>query len=270
MPCFTDPDDRPTKKKDIDWYERLKSMDYDEKVHYSKSMIREALRKHKDWDRVMVGCSFGKDSTVMVHLVRTCGGLEVPIIFCNTGVELKETLQFRDRLVDLWRLNYFELYPDISYWDIVKESGYPPIRFGSKKGGVPKCCYHLKEKPVRKYVNSQNVSAMFVGLMASESYTRKWLIIRYSDHYRTKKNYKHEVDKYLPLGFWTDEDVWRYIEENNLPINEAYSKYNIQRTGCAPCTAYISWEKEMAKTNYKLYEKIQKDKGVTLITSYGG
>ena len=240
----------------------LRNMTYDEKVHYSKSMIKKAIL---DYDRkVAVACSFGKDSTVMVHLCYQFS--DIPVVFCNTGVEYKETLDFRDVLVEKWNLNYVELHPETTYFKVVRKSGYPQIRMSSysakkrkKSIGTPKCCYYLKEKPMKLWVNSNHFKAYFVGLQADESYQRKWTIIKYGDNYVTSKVFNQPIHKFLPLAYWSEKEIWRYIKENKLPMNKAYERYGISRVGCVPCTGHIGWEKTLQKVNVKMYAKIKRD-----------
>ena len=53
-----------------------------------------------------------------------------------------------------------------------------------------------------------------IGLRVSESYTRLNSIARTSGYAGTKKFY--------PIYDWSDDDVWRYIKENNLEFPEIY------------------------------------------------
>jgi len=47
-----------------------------------------------------------------------------------------------------------------------------------------------------------------------------------------------------------------YIEQNNLPLNEAYEKYSLDRVGCMFCTGFIGWEKKLARISPKILKKI--------------
>jgi 3'-phosphoadenosine 5'-phosphosulfate sulfotransferase (PAPS reductase)/FAD synthetase len=38
-----------------------------------------------------------------------------------------------------------------------------------------------------------------------------------------------------PMKFWTNENVWEYIEKNNIELSEAYTKHGYKRTGCYGC-----------------------------------
>jgi len=236
-------------------------MSFDDKLRYSKNLIKKVLNQYDSSS--CVACSFGKDSTVLVHLVTKINP-DVLVVFANTGVEYPETLEFRDLLVKEWNLNYVEVHPEKTFWECVKEYGYPNIRYmgreAKKKGttsGTPRCCYHLKEKPTKLFYKERGVQAVFLGLSADESYSRKWTIIRYSDFYKTKKNCPYEMVKCHPLAYWTGDEVWKYTRDNNLPVSKIYAF--AERNGCMPCTGYIGWQKKLARAKPKLYRKIMKD-----------
>jgi 3'-phosphoadenosine 5'-phosphosulfate sulfotransferase (PAPS reductase)/FAD synthetase len=44
---------------------------------------------------------------------------------------------------------------------------------------------------------------------------------------------------------WTNEDVKRYVKENNVAINPLYTQ--MDRTGCMFCTGFKNWKSVMGK-----------------------
>lgn len=247
-------------KEALDHFETMKNKPLEEKIEYSLSLIKKVFQDHNPL-RCCVACSFGKDSIVMLHLVRQINP-NVKVIFSNTGVEFRETIQFKDFIVKEWNLNYTELKPIKTFWQCVEEYGFPDLRYLSEqrkkkqKKGTPKCCYYLKEKPAFDFYRQNGIKAVFVGLTWDESYTRRWRIIRYGDYYYSKKKRIYTV---LPIAYWNTDEVWQYVRDHNLPINPAYEKYGVDRIGCITCTGYIGWKKEMARLYPKLYKKIMKD-----------
>lgn len=250
-------------KDKLEYFDEMKSMPFDDKLEHSLSLIENVLNEHK----CCVACSFGKDSVVMLHLVRRFMP-DIPVIFSNTGVEFKETLEFKEYLVKKWNLNYTELKPEKTFWQCVEEYGYPKQRFKSKghSGWKPKCCYYLKVKPPRMFYRENNIECVFLGITHDESYQRKWQIIRHGDYYYVKGE---KIYKALPLAYWNEDNVWKYIEMFNLPVNPAYKKYGINRVGCIPCTSHKKWEEQMMKLFPKLYRKIKKDMLGSNLEDYG-
>ena len=75
----------------------------------------------------------------------------------------------------------------------------------------------------------------------------------------------HDFRKAKPLSIWTDGDIWSYLEGQDLPINPAYEKYDIDRTGCITCTGFDGWEEKMRKFSPALYRRAKKEKDQTTI-----
>ncbi len=47
---------------------------------------------------------------------------------------------------------------------------------------------------------------------------------------------RHELWKASPLADWTDDDVWRYVRERELPVNPLHER-GYASIGCTHCTA---------------------------------
>lgn len=241
---------------------RLK-LDFWDKLKLSMETIKIAVDQSKN---PVIASSFGKDSIVLTHLIHNYKK-DIPIVFTNTGVCFRETIQFKKKLEKDWDIKVFEIKPEQSFWDIVKEHGYPKQSRSSKTGDKrePACCKILKFRPMEKFVREYKPDMVFVGLTGDEGRQRRWAYICHDGAI-----YEHialGVKKCIPLIWWKQKDVWEYISINNLPMNKAYEKYDIKRTGCIPCTGHLHWEKQLARTHPKLYEKIQRDLGQTLIDS---
>lgn len=243
---------------------------------------------------VHIAFSGGKDSTVLLHLVRSIYP-NVKGVFVDTGLEFPEIKEFVKR-----QENIEIIRPEISFVEVIKKYGwvYPSKdvantiyyarksslwalnRFeGKDKEGntssykqrykkwkfminapvkiSDRCCYYMKKLPVSRYVNKYALYP-YIGTQTEESKQREngWL--------RTGCNsYKNHIVS-MPLSFWTQQDILRYIVENNLEIASVYgeikSKNNQtqlfnnsvpqyyltgeQRTGCIFCPIGCHLEKE--------------------------
>jgi 3'-phosphoadenosine 5'-phosphosulfate sulfotransferase (PAPS reductase)/FAD synthetase len=172
-------------------------------------------------------------------------------------------------------LNLTETKPIKSFWQCWKEYGPPLPRIANyKKGdyklgkpslGKPKCCVYLKELPFKNFTESSGVKATLTGLRAAESRARMFTFSQFGQNYTTHKfGY---LTKFNPLAFWTSKQVWQYLKDNNLPINQVYLK-GAERTGCMPCTSFKTWAPQLAKTNPRMYRYVQKLLGQNLIDNY--
>lgn len=219
----------------------------------AEDLIKQAIQRHKP--NIYVAFSGGKGSEVVLHLALK-HWKKIPVVFHNTGVEFPETVSLVHKLRDEWELNLIETHPEKTFWDCIKEYGFPGFKTG--KRSRPKCCYHLKEKPTVKAEKEHGLVAVFTGIQGSESYYRRRVIRFCGQRYLHKKT---NVWRYHPIAHWTDEDIWNYIKGNKLPFNQAYLLPRCDRTGCMPCTCYKGWREKLAVQNPKLYKLIAKMKG---------
>lgn len=256
----------------LELFDTMKAMTYEEKIEYTRTIVKDAIDTFKD--NIAVACSWGKDSTLVLHFALQADP-NIKVMFSNTGVEYRETYQLRDFLVREWNLNFYETQPIKSFWECVHDHGYPKKRadYKRRKGkknmtSSPMCCYYLKERPATLWYKENNIEAAFLGITWDESYQRRYLIIRYGDSYKTKKKQTHVMHKIYPIAFWTTEEVWRYLRENNIPYNRIYDR-GARRCGCAPCTSYLHWDENMARLSPGLFRKVLHDQGGTQLSDFG-
>jgi len=91
----------------------------DRKIAKSKQTIRDWYEHNNGM--VYVAFSGGKDSTVLLHLVR-CMYPDVPAVFSNTGLEFPELVAFA-RSTE----NVEEIRPKVTFMEIIEKHGYPLI-----------------------------------------------------------------------------------------------------------------------------------------------
>jgi 3'-phosphoadenosine 5'-phosphosulfate sulfotransferase (PAPS reductase)/FAD synthetase len=90
-----------------------------DKIALSERRIREWYER---WDgQVYVAFSGGKDSTVLLHLVRSLYP-EVPAVFFDTGMEFPEIRSFA-----LSRPNVVKIRPTLSFREVLARYGYPVV-----------------------------------------------------------------------------------------------------------------------------------------------
>jgi len=240
---------------------RCKAKGFD--VYKPEELVKKALDEFGD--NLAVSCSFGSCSVVVLHMARDANP-HIKVVFDDTGVEYPETYAYRDLLVKEWDLNYVETKPIKSFWKCVKDYGFPLIRqTGRSKFKKPQCCTYLKEKPFEKWCKANCVHATLTGLRASESGVRMLAISQVGQFYFAKRP---KIWKFHPIAFWNHKQVWEYFSKNEIPMNEVYTKYGLSRCGCMPCTGFLHWEKQLSRTNLKLYRYIQKLRNVPLLDDF--
>ena len=222
------------------------------KVERTKRRIAEWVDYYGE-DGVYISFSGGKDSTVLLHLVRNLYP-DIPAVFCNTGLEYPEIVKFVKDIP-----NVRILKPELTFKQVIEQKGYPVIsksvantvrlarknieegkdtlrvrqikglEVGSKfnKGkwefllDAPfkisdECCNEMKKKPFKKY-EKETGRVPFIGTLAAESQQREAVYLKTGCN-----SFNSNKPKSTPLGFWTEQDILQYIFENNLTICSVY------------------------------------------------
>lgn len=249
---------------------RLQKQPYEWKVEHAKDVVREFV-EHEGVNGVYVSFSGGKDSLVLLHLVRSIYP-DVLAVFANTGIEFPEQVKFVRTFP-----NVTEVYPIKHFPKIIKEDGivYPSKEVAmyvrdAKKGcryavnglrgldpegrkkrykarfkkwaylmdcGVkisPDCCELMKERPLRDY-EKMNGKSPIIGTRAQESFRRAVGWMKSGCNSFNGKRYKS-----TPLALWLEDDVLRYIDENSIRLSPMYTDGGMSRTGCMFCPVPIA------------------------------
>ena len=145
----------------------------------AQDLIKQAIKRHKE--NIAVACSFGKDSITILHMALKIDP-NIKVIFENTGVEFPETIQYKEKIKKLWKINLYETKPIKTFWECAEKYGLPKIRKqGGKGSNSPQCCKYLKEKPGQQLQKELKINAIITGIQACESRSRRLIEKRYDN-----------------------------------------------------------------------------------------
>ncbi|MFW6117311.1 MAG: sulfate adenylyltransferase subunit CysD [Thermoproteota archaeon] len=215
----------------------------------SIAIIREAKAQ---FDNLAVLWSTGKDSTLTLALCRKAfyGQIPFPVIHIDTGYKFPEIYKFREEIAEEWDL------------DLVVAQNQEAIENGmSPEEGRMECCTQLKTIPLKRLIRKEGYDALLVSIRRDEHGVRakeRTFSPRDEDFKWDYKNQPAEMwDIYVkpaedyshvrvhPILHWTELDAWRYVKQENLPVNPLYLAKDGERyrsLGCQPCTVPVPSE----------------------------
>ena len=194
----------------------------------SQMLIEKAMRLAWPW---AISFSGGKDSTVLLHLVRQINP-HCKAYFIDSGAEFPETLQFVSETS-----NVLTVHPPMGILDMYQEVGALGSEAVSPNThwGPDDFLAMLIKVPSETINEDKQWAGNFTGLRADESRSRKNMGQYKAQPWQDSRG----IWRCEPLMDWTERDIWAYIAQNNLPYNAVYDKYRslgMPRTSWRVCT----------------------------------
>lgn len=208
-----------------------------EKERWSIELLKMALQKS---EKPVISCSFGIDSIIDVYLTRKAlielgrDPSDIDIVWNDTANEFKEVRQYQKHITQLWNLRLHITKPKKTLKHIIDNNGgitsdYFFTRKGDRRNGRPlseKCCGTLKHDPMKHITKEMQWDLLIVGLRGDESSQRLKAGLRDGEYFYSSAEWKAFVLR--PILWWTEKDVWEYVEQENIPYNDLYLKNMIQ------------------------------------------
>jgi phosphoadenosine phosphosulfate reductase len=170
-------------------------------------------------ERLCLTCSWQKQSSVLVHMAAELG-LEVDIIELDTHLFFKETYETRERLVHRYGLSLIR--PEIV--TIAEQHRQEGANLWERD--PDRCCSIRKVEPLLRALEPYD--AWVSGIRRDQSPSR-------AGARKVERSERYGVWKIQPLADWSEEDVWRYIADNDIPYNPLHDA-GYRSIGCIPCT----------------------------------
>lgn len=262
---------------------KLKKMPLDMKIAYSKMVIQKYFIENNG--KVYISFSGGKDSTVLLNLVRSVFP-EIPAVYFDTGMEFPENRKFVKSFD-----NVVFIKPPMNFKEILDKFGYPCIgknaahfislaqrgkpsgikqmefetKYGYKKFNYlvnapfkisEKCCNVMKKYPAHQYYRDTG-RCPIVGTRVDESQIREHAFIIGGDNHISQG-----IPISAPLSIWTDSDIDNYIALNKIALSDCYTRLGYERTGCMFCMFGIMHDKnrflKLKATHPKIWAQCMK------------
>lgn len=197
--------------------------------------------------------SGGRDSTAMVVKWLECKNSLDYILFCNTGFEFQEMLEYINKLDNYIQSRFNMSITTLDTSDVIEKwAFFKPISRGDRKGrfrgiarvlGVDYCTREAKIKPMKKFITK----------LSPNKYKNK-ILIGYT-HNEIESGRVSNVDygvSVYPLHEWgfNEVDVDNFLKKRGIH-NRLYEKF--ERTGCFFCP------KQSINSLYQLFKAYPKE-----------
>src|ERR1051325_5019632 len=176
------------------------------KTEEARQLIQDLLSSRRP---SCVTSSFQTECIALVHLL-VQEKPDIPVLFLDTGYHFAETYKYRDEMAQRYGLNLVNLIPKISVAE--QESSFGILN----QTDPSRCCGIRKVEPL--FSGLQPYDIWFTGLRRDQSPTRANL--KEVDEFKLPTG--KILTKVSPLAGWTNQEVWAYLKENQIPALPLY------------------------------------------------
>ena len=212
-------------------------------------ILREAYREFKE---LVMLWSIGKDSTVLLWLARKAffGHVPMPLMHIDTNYKVPAMIAYRDQLAVDWKLNLI-----VGQNKAALKAG---LSFPDGTQNRLECCASLKSEALKHTLSGEwprwiinHETSKYDQVDGGDPFTGVIVGVRADEEgSRSKERYFSPRDKHSdwdvgdqppemwnqfktdfapgthvrihPLLDWTEQNIWEYIERENIPIIDLY------------------------------------------------
>lgn len=152
----------------------------------------------------------------------------ISIFTLETGRLHQETLDMLDRIREIYAYDVTPHHPEpAAVEQYVTQHGLDA--FYDSVALRKECCRIRKVEPLDRALAGNK--SWITGQRRAQSATRAALSVQEDDP-------AHGMVKFNPLADWSEENVWQYLRDNQVPYNPLHDR-GYPSIGCEPCTRAI-------------------------------
>ena len=181
-------------------------------TEYEKLDAQERLeRALEEYDEVVVASSFGLEDVVILDMVYDKIGASPPVVFLDTLYHFEETLELVDRFEEEYDLDLRVYTPEQETREAFESEHGEELW----ESDVEKFHELTKLRQIDEALEGRD--AWVTGIRRQQAETRAEAdAIEWDD--------AHGLVKVNPLVEWSRDDVWEYVEENDVPYNPLHDE----------------------------------------------
>jgi len=193
----------------------------------AQEVLRYALEQYGS--KVGLATSFGAEDVVLMDMMARIDAEKAYVFTLDTGRLPYETYDVLDAFKKKYpALTVHVFCPDTAALEEMVTGDGPNLFYESIENRK-KCCNVRKVEPLKRALSQ--LDAWITGLRREQSVTRTEVL-------KVENDAAFNLIKFNPLADWSEQDVWDYIRQNDVPFNALHDK-NYPSIGCAPCTRAV-------------------------------
>ncbi|MUU77825.1 phosphoadenosine phosphosulfate reductase domain-containing protein [Winogradskyella endarachnes] len=160
-------------------------------------------------DNKIVTTSFGIYSAVLLSTISKLEN-DIRVVWCDTLYNEQSTYDHAENLINKYNLNILKYQSLLTKEEIDRTIGLPSL----EDDNHALFSETVKLEPFRRALKEQNPDVWFTNIRVRQT--------EYRDNKDILSFSKEGILKVSPFYYWTDEDLDKYIEENQLEKNANY------------------------------------------------
>lgn len=227
---------------------------------YKKALLGKSAEEIIRWvyenfssQDVALASSLGAEDQVLTDILIK-ENPEGNIFTLDTGRLHQETLDVLQAVWEKYGKRIEILFPEREEVEkLVNEKG--PNSFYESIDNRKECCRIRKIDPLKRKLGG--LKLWITGLRKEQSVTRVELeTIQWDETF--------QLLKVSPLAEWSEEDVWNYLKEKDVPYNKLHDR-GFPSIGCEPCTRGIKEGEDVRAGRWWWEEPEHKECGLHIV-----
>jgi thioredoxin-dependent adenylylsulfate APS reductase len=210
--------------------------------------------------RIAISTAFQLDGVALIDMAYTIDP-GIKVFSVDTGRLPQETFDLIDALRERYPgLDLTLLSPEASHVEALV-AAHGPNLFRESVSFRLLCCQVRKVLPLQRHL--AGLDAWITGLRRDQWATR-------TNIRKVEIDHDHgAIVKLNPLAEWTEDEVWDYVREHDVPYNALYDR-GYTSIGCAPCTRAIAPGEDARAGRWWWEENAPKECGIHCSIETGG
>ncbi len=191
------------------------------RTYENKSPQEVVTEAAKCISNLTFACSFGAEDMVIVDMIAKLN-LKIPVFYLDTNLLFGETYALCDLAQETYKnVQFVQVLPAVTLEDQAQKYGQDLFKVRPDQ-----CCALRKVQPLEKHL--EGFDGWITGIRREQSPAR-------ANAQTFEVDERFNLTKVNPLVLFTEDDVWAYVHEHNVPYNSLHD-HGYPSIGCAPCT----------------------------------